>query len=845
MMLHPIAEMKKKKKKKKVLSKEEKKQRDRERLKQQQRRRKEKQRQLEELIQIQAKNEHRTEQWQKMQEREQMAVLEKIDIDKCRSAVMSPVFAGYELVQSRNCHPIFRTPTIQYLNSRNPIQRQSQLNISVLERHSACRGYEFLSNDSNTISPVFFGLHFFKIECTSWEDDDEEHDQEKKTAHIDPSVIDKATIEGITMEDKKRNMFEKIQKLLDIDECPVCASNDAPGCPGCWNPCLPPTPSNGPTLMSHFTGQRASYNIVAARKAAGSDQSRFLQTPEARVFELEDADEEDEYDSGEEELYIESFLKDRDDVEKYRAETKNYIDIVIKAFPAGNAVRLKLDTKDTIQYMYELYRANFDDPNRKIFILLPTTRGVYYFDPTVVPETDFSNAITKGHFTLEDYNLRPGLDKTLMLISVSVLHPINTPVLLEYFIRNNFRISGVKLQMKYVASTVPKDILQDRVQIEMEKGAEALIQTAAANRQMTIDFEKGQIASRLKELYDEKMQNFLAEKAKTRVQGKTKRELRAFMYFKYATERHLDPFEQLHRLWNCFQKFEELKLMKSARLLDAFATDTVRELLASHSKAAIETFRLALGYEDTRLNFGIKHLGNGKLVLYIGDRLGLVEKEDRQYGIELDLDTYADDHEKEIPLHGITFKDIEWEDKKVTETMFGFTDLVIVPFYMYKWHKLARAYKDAEVAVTQAKQILETFNRLVGIYRSDTVLEKKSIKTWISDVESLQALVGSTGVIAQACRRLRSRFGSIKNRSKGGGNTQESMEDALGRSRLASMLSPDPNVRLDMTRRQSTLRSDIINDFRKRRETIELQKPIYRRGTIRQSINGVKNLITR
>ena len=111
-------------------------------------------------------------------------------------------------------------------------------------------------------------------------------------------------------------------------------------------------------------------------------------------------------------------------------------------------MRLRLDTKDTVQYMYELYQANFDDPNRSIHIILPTREGLYYFDNSIVPATEFTNAVTKGHFTLEDYKLSPAIDKTVMLLSVSVLHRENTPRMMHYFIRNNFLVSDLKLKMK-------------------------------------------------------------------------------------------------------------------------------------------------------------------------------------------------------------------------------------------------------------------------------------------------------------------------------------------------------------------------------------------------------------
>ena len=101
--------------------------------------------------------------------------------------------------------------------------------------------------------------------------------------------------------------------------------------------------------------------------------------------------------------------------------------------------------------MYELYRANFDSPNESMHVILPTRDGLYYFDETTLPATDYCNAVTNGHFTLEDYNLMPStIDKTVMLLSVSSLHAESTPRMLDCFIRNNFLVTDLNLVMRYV-----------------------------------------------------------------------------------------------------------------------------------------------------------------------------------------------------------------------------------------------------------------------------------------------------------------------------------------------------------------------------------------------------------
>lgn len=129
-------------------------------------------------------------------------------------------------------------------------------------------------------------------------------------------------------------------------------------------------------------------------------------------------------------------------------------------------MRIRLDSKDTVQYLYELYRANFDDPNRELHLVLPTRDGLFYFDQTIEPATEVSRAVLNGHCTLEDYNLllpsrRSRMHKTVMMLSVCALHVQNTPRMLEYFIRNNFLVTDLRLVMRYgpVADSTARHVI--------------------------------------------------------------------------------------------------------------------------------------------------------------------------------------------------------------------------------------------------------------------------------------------------------------------------------------------------------------------------------------------------
>ena len=58
---------------------------------------------------------------------------------------------------------------------------------------------------------------------------------------------------------------------------------------------------------------------------------------------------------------------------------------------------------------------------------------------------------------------------------------------------------------RYTANAVPVDWIHDPVQIAMEKEVDNLINTAAANRQMTMELALDKKANQLKSLFEEEV----------------------------------------------------------------------------------------------------------------------------------------------------------------------------------------------------------------------------------------------------------------------------------------------------------------------------------------------------
>lgn len=319
--------------------------------------------------------------------------------------------------------------------------------------------------------------------------------------------------------------------------------------------------------------------------------------------------------------------------------------------------------------------------------------------------------------------------------------------------------------------------------------------------------------------------NVFRQKNKNQPEVKSKRELRAKMYLKYACETNITPSEKLSRLWTCYQKFEELKLMKNARVLGAVSSDSLRELLSSHTHMTIEAFAAILDTQDSRLPLGVVHLAkNGKLAVSLGIRLGLCEKDDRQYGLELELDKFLHDG-----FESKTYKDLEWQDKHVSETMYAFTDLLIKPFYKFRWLCIALAFKDVQRYVQKAIRLLEQYNIIARAFRSEEALDKKSAKIWVEDLDSLQFRLNPVGALAQAAKKMKRRSDTLRKRIK---QPQEnvSSEKAKVRERLLKMLkNDDPETQMDMKSRRATMRHELVSNFKLQLVQQEDQKPPSRR----------------
>ena len=124
-----------------------------------------------------------------------------------------------------------------------------------------------------------------------------------------------------------------------------------------------------------------------------------------------------------------------------------------------------MDTKSSISYLYELYRANQGEPNILFFLILPTryilsfllsknfefscSVGTFFLDERVEAKTDYKNAVVSGKLLLEDFKILPHVTNTLVILSVCQIHPVRTRHILQYYVKNNFHVSfGVDLKIR-------------------------------------------------------------------------------------------------------------------------------------------------------------------------------------------------------------------------------------------------------------------------------------------------------------------------------------------------------------------------------------------------------------
>ncbi|RLN54889.1 hypothetical protein BBJ28_00002919 [Nothophytophthora sp. Chile5] len=371
-------------------------------------------------------------------------------------------------------------------------------------------------------------------------------------------------------------------------------------------------------------------------------------------------------------------------------------------------ISLRVSLKSSVAYLYELYRANSELPNRPLNLLLPTARGLFYLNEQIEAATYTRNGVINGELLLEDFNLQKAAPLALsgrsnggstsnesefLLFAVAILHPQNTPQLISNYVKQNIRYEPQKetlpiptsptgrdssddlppwAKLVSAAFLLPNAVDQDPFQLQLRPHLHEMHVFARTNHAI-VAAEQREERERLLLLAHQKAKAAkLALKKKRREQQQpdvSNKVRRALAYFEFICESTSNPRqphvaeERLGKLWLCMQMLEEWKILKGGRLLDAERTDVTlalmqqlqetttaafTQMLDSGKKAKKEKGGGALPYPVLCLDGG-RGEGARKLVLRLGTRLGVTQQEDHDYGMVLDLDQDFDALEKNEP----------------------------------------------------------------------------------------------------------------------------------------------------------------------------------------------------
>lgn len=368
-------------------------------------------------------------------------------------------------------------------------------------------------------------------------------------------------------------------------------------------------------------------------------------------------------------------------------------------------ISLRVDIKSTVAYVYELYRANIDDPNRPLHLLLPTVRGFFYLDEHVEDATDVRNGLVNGDFFVEDFGLVPSRGggrafderspravNEFMLFSVAILSSNATPHLIAHYLQQNFHFqphelpAGDQMAIQYAVCSLPSAVDQDLCQQRLRPHVCSMQLFAHSNKRV-VKQEQLEERDRLVALeHEERKRAKLALKRKQNEANQqnghrvSHRVLRALAYFQFVcdstshySKNAMALATRLEKLWHCFQLLEEWKIIKAGRLIDAEKCHETLTLLQQHQEVTTAAFDELLDRKGVKgpMAYSVasvvseRAMQSARLVLRIGTRVGLSVKENYDYGIVLDLEQDFDAMESS--------KTLVPEDAKLKMRQRGFT----------------------------------------------------------------------------------------------------------------------------------------------------------------------------
>ncbi|KAL4085669.1 hypothetical protein PRIC1_015005 [Phytophthora ramorum] len=733
----------------------EKKERDRLRMKEQAQRRNQAFKDKFEQVKRFAQEKLSTSIWQQQERQEEELVLRRlerdvVDVQRCHpaaagysfdqrvqdAAISSPVFSFY----SHALCPPSQASRLQ-LQSRSGLQRTAKIPTEAEYRHPACHGYAMAKNDdSRYISPVFFLTGFAKIPLDKVviKQDDIDSDEFDEEEEAGKTMFDAMLERGHELSGTAKVHQQESQRRLEAamaarelysmplgvagqggkvattaPRCLVCKKTEATlGCPGCFSfsskkyvevAALKATQrlKTPKTVLQEEEDLRARHKALQRQIIIPPLLPKLHQSLPEAVFQQSNGQE----DEG---SFYSRVLPDFRAIRTYRSLSNKFVTLHIKSLPVGQLISLRVDLKSSVSYLYELYRANTELPNRPLHLLLPTTLGLFYLDEQIASATYTRNGIVNGELLLEDFNLQKSatlsrgdrIDATsdsnnsseYLLFAVAILHPRSTPQLILNYVQQNFRFKppenrsltplvistdsndygGLPQWTRLVpaAFLLPKAVDQDPFQLQIRPHIHAMHVFAKTNYAIVAAEQREERERLLLLAHQEAKVAKLALKKRLREQQQltvSNKVRRALAYFEFVCESTSNPSqprvaeERLGKLWQFMQLLEEWKILKGGRLLDAERTDTTLSLLHQlQENAALAFGQMMYGAKSLKTDKGGGSLpypvlcldGGGtarKLVLRLGTRMGITQQDDHDYGMVLDLDQNFDALEKEEP----------------------------------------------------------------------------------------------------------------------------------------------------------------------------------------------------
>ncbi|KAG6977226.1 hypothetical protein JG688_00000559 [Phytophthora aleatoria] len=749
----------------------EKKERDRLRMKEQSQRRKQAIKDQYDQAKRFAQQKRSSASWHQQERLEEELVLRRLERDVVEPQRSHPAAAGYYFDDTaQKSSPVFASysyalcPPSQasrfQLQSRSGLQKTTNLPTEAEYLHPACHGYAMAKHDdSSCISPVFFFKGFAKIPLDKivMKQDDDTDDSDMEDSDVGRTVLDEmdgnrelSEAAKFRMQESKRRLEvvmaarELYSKPLDIAAkdcrspktspmCLVCKKIIVTaGCPGCFS----------------FSSKK--YLVIEASKA-----TQRLKTPKTTFQEEEDVrarhkalqrqiiippllprlhssltdvdplQNTTSTSQDDENNFYSSVLPDFRAIRKFRALASKFITLHIKSLPVGQLISLTVDLRSSVSYLYELYRANTELPNRPLHLLLPTTHGLFYLDEHIASATYTRNGVVNGELLLEDFNLQktapPRSDRAdavgdnnnnseFLLFAVAILHPQSTPQLVLNYVQQNFHFKppenralsplvisvdskdngGLPQWTRLVPATflLPKAVDQDPFQVQIRPHIHAMHVFAKTNYAIIAAEQREERERLLLLAHQEAKAAKLALKKKLRGQQTSTVSIkvrRALTYFEFICESTSNPRqprvaeERLGKLWQFMQMLEEWKILKGGRLLDIERSDATMSLMQQLKETASVAFN--------QMMFGTKTLKGGgtlpypvlclegsgttrKLVLRLGTRMGVTQQDDHDYGMVLNVDQDFEALEKEEPKRGYMKRvaaDQETQDEQMVE----------------------------------------------------------------------------------------------------------------------------------------------------------------------------------